>query len=417
MISRLFARGSANSTVKRTLILSLVILVSTAAICAAQSPDPPSQMLKAYRAQRTTWFTNVLPAANTLFGLLALIDFAWSAAVMVLEKQDFHAWVSALVRKMMTIGAFYALLIYGRFWIPAIVDSFEILGQKAAGTGPLDPGDVFARGLNLAGALIDGATTAGLFTNFGASLALVFAAVMCLLGFCVITIQFVVAMVESYILVAAAFVFLGFGGSRWSSPYVERYIALAVSVGVKIMLIYLLIGTGMNVSLSWLDDAERIATAAQPATSAFSIMGASVILAALCWQAPKLISGVLGGSPSFTGNDVISTVATMGAGAALLGSGVFTVGGLLASGARGVMSAAQALALGRESVATAAGVPAGVGTPKVPRAGSNGTGGNGRGNNQPSPPASNSNDSHSSTTRVTPPEFAQAIQNRFERRS
>src|SRR4051812_41445859 len=103
----------------RELILSMLLVLSAAAICAAQSPDPPSQMLDAYRAQRTTWFTNVLPAANTLFAILALIDFAWSAAVMVLEKQDFHSWVSALVRKMMTIGAFYALLIYGRFWIPA----------------------------------------------------------------------------------------------------------------------------------------------------------------------------------------------------------------------------------------------------------------------------------------------------------
>ena len=69
-------------------------------------------------------------------------------------------------------GAFYALLIYGRVWIPAIVDSFEMLGQNAAGLGPLDPGDVFSRGLNLAGALLDGANTSGIFTNFGGSLAI-----------------------------------------------------------------------------------------------------------------------------------------------------------------------------------------------------------------------------------------------------
>src|SRR5690348_8586293 len=152
--------------VRRMLILAIAVL-GMSAVSLAQGPDRPAEILDAYRAQRTTWFTNVLPAANTLFGILALIDFAWSAALMVLEKQDFHSWVSALVRKMMTIGAFYALLIYGRFWIPAIVDSFEILGQNASGSGPLDPGDVFMRGLNLAGALIDGATTSGLFSNFG----------------------------------------------------------------------------------------------------------------------------------------------------------------------------------------------------------------------------------------------------------
>jgi len=398
------ARSAAKRRLQRILISSVVIILITSVMSAAQSPDPRSQMLNAYRAERTTWFTGVFPAANTLFGLLALIDFAWSAAVMVLEKQDFHSWVSALIRKMMTIGAFYALLVYGRFWIPAIVDSFEFLGQNASGSGPLNPGDIFTRGLNLAGALIDGAATAGLFTNFGGALSLVFAAVMCLLAFCAITIQFVVAMVESYILVAAAFVFLGFGGSRWSQPYVERYIGLAVSIGVKILLLYLLISTGMNVSLSWLDDAERVATAAQPATSAFSIMGASVILAALCWQAPKLISGVLGGSPAFTANDLVSTVVTMGAGATLLGSGALTLGGMVASGARGVMSAAQALAFGRERVAAAAGLSPGISTPAViPGSASSRAGSNGKVSNQPSAPVSASNNSGMPSTRVTPP--------------
>lgn len=384
-------------------LLIILVLGSTAMTCFAQTPDPPSQMLDAYRAQRTEWFTNVRPAANALFGLLALIDFAWSAAVMVLEKQDFHSWVSALIRKMMTIGAFYALLVYGPTWIPSIIDSFEMLGQNAAGSGPLDPGAVFMRGLNLAGALIDGATTSGLFSNFGSSLALVFASVMCLLGFCVITIQFVVAMVESYILVAAGFIFLGFGGSRWSSPYVERFIGLAVGIGVKIMLLYLLIGTGMNVSLSWLDDAEHIADATRPATDALSIMGASVIFAALCWQAPKLIAGVMGGSPAFTGNDVISTVATMGAGAAVLGSGVLSIGGLAAGAARGALAAAQGASTASAATAGNAAAKFGHSVAAAAPALSSLTGPGVSGNNQPPPPTRGSDNGNHRTSTVPPP--------------
>ncbi len=346
---KLFRAGSA----RFVLLLMFWTLATTAVGIAQTRPDPPSQILNIYRAQRTTWFTNVYPATNTLFGLLALIDFAWSAAVMVLEKQDFHSWVSTLVRKMVTIGAFYALLIYGRFWIPAIVDSFETLGQNASSSGPLDPGDIFTRGLNLAGALIDGATSAGLFSNFGGSLALVFAAAMCLLAFCAVTIQFVVAIVESYILVAAGFIFLGFGGSRWSSPYVERYIGLAVSIGVKIMLLYLLIGSGLSLSTQWLVDAENISTSASPATDAFSIMGASLIFTALCWQAPRLIGGVLGGSPSLSGGDVASTLAMITTGAAVLGSSVVAVGGWAAGAVRGAMSVAQAAGLGTRATAAA----------------------------------------------------------------
>lgn len=305
----------------KRLAVVVVVMVGFATVVAAQS-DPPSQLLNAYRSQRTVWFTNVAPVANVLFGLLALIDFAWSGAVMVLENHGFHSWVSALIRRIMTIGAFYALLIYGRWWIPAIVDSFETLGQQAAGTGPLDPGQVFTQGLNISGALLDGASNSGLFTNFGAAIALVFAAAMCLLGFCAITIQFVMAMVESYILVAAAFVFLGFGGSRWSSPYVERYISLAVSIGVKIMLLYLLISTGMTLSGTWLTSAENIANSLQPASDAFSIVGASLIFAALCWHTPKLVASVLGGTPSLHGSDIISPIGTVVAGATVIASGV-----------------------------------------------------------------------------------------------
>jgi len=382
----------------RTLIFvtfGFVIVLLIAGTCNAQTVDPPSQMLNAYRSQRTIWFTNVWPAANALFALLALIDFAWSAAVMVLEKQDFQSWAAALIRKMMTIGAFYALLIYGRVWIPAIVDSFEMLGQNAAGTGPLDPGDVFDRGLNLAGALIDGASTSGIFTNFGGSLALVVAAVMCLLAFCLITIQFVMTMVESYILVAAAFIFLGFGGSRWSSSYVERYIALAVSIGVKIMLLYLLISTGMNVSLGWLTQAEAVATSTQPATDAFSIMGAALIFAAICWHIPKLLAGLLGGSPSLSGGDVVSTVATMVPVAAFMSSSAMAAGRwALGTAGQGAMSAAQAAGLGNDGSGSRKGLRA-IGSSSSNMSSNN--------RQQPSPPSSGSSTDTNRGTAIPPP--------------
>jgi type IV secretion system protein TrbL len=267
----------------------------------------PSAILNHYRNQRTTWFTMVWPYANTLFGLLATIEFAWSAAVMLLEKSDMQSWTSALIRKLMWIGAFYALLIYGRTWIPAITDSFELIGQAASGTGPMAPSDVFTRGIDIAGALMATSSTAAFFTNLGTSLAMIFTGIITALAFIAITVQFVVAMVESYIIVAAGFIFLGFGGSRWTAPYVERYIGLGVATGVKIMLLYLLIGSGMNLSVDWMTDAQNIASNASPAMSALEIMGASIIFMMLCWQIPKLFAAVLGGSPALSGGDLIST--------------------------------------------------------------------------------------------------------------
>ena len=321
--------------------LAVVMLLVSLSPVASGQVKAPSAILNQYRAQRTTWFTTVWPYANTLFGILAVIEFSWSAATMLLDKSDLQSWTSALLRKMMWLGAFYALLIYGRYWIPAITDSFELIGQNASGTGPMSPSDVFTRGIDIAGALMATSSTAAFFTNLGTSLAMVFTGIITALAFIAITVQFVVAMVESYLIVAAGFIFVGFGGSRWTAPYVERYIGLGVATGVKIMLLYLLIGTGMNLSVDWMTDAQKIASNSSPAMSALEIMGASIIFMMLCWQIPKLFAAVLGGSPALSGGDLVATGAFVGGGAIALGTlGMNALSG--AVGATGLLSSSAA---------------------------------------------------------------------------
>jgi len=91
--------------------------------------SPPTQFLQTFQQMRGQWFAAVQGPAQTLFGLLALIEFAWSAAVLALERTDLQSWTAGLLRKLMWIGAFYALLVFGPTWIPAIIDSFTQLGQ------------------------------------------------------------------------------------------------------------------------------------------------------------------------------------------------------------------------------------------------------------------------------------------------
>jgi len=286
-----------------------------------------------FRNQRNQWTTNIWVYANTLFCILAVIEFAWSAAVMLLEKTDLQSWTSALIRKLMWIGAFYALLLNGRIWIPAIIDSFTAIGQNAAGLGALSPSGIFVQGLSLAGALMDGASTSAFFTNPGASLALAFAALMIVVSYTLITINFIVTLVESYLVVSVGFIFLGFGGSRWTAPYTERYIGLAVSIGIKIVLVYCLISAGMGLSVGWLDEAQSLTTSLRPAMTAFDVMGASLIFMMCCWQIPKLFAAVIGGAPALTGGDLIATAAFVG-GAALAAGGAAVAGiGVLAGAA------------------------------------------------------------------------------------
>jgi len=337
MLARLnIAVGRSRALILRAAIM-LSVLQLLSPLASAQGPlNSPSQILQQYQSQQIAWFGAVQASATKLFTLLAGIEVAWTLTLVVLERADFQSLAATLIRKIMWIGIFYALLINGQNWIPWIIQSFGILGQRAAGVnGTIAPSNVLSMGLNIFGALLSGASNAGFLTNFGTAVSLVLAAFVTLLAYVLITIQFVAAMVESYIVIAAGFIFLGFGGSRWTVPYVERYIGLAVSIGVKLMTLYLLIGVGMNLSNGWLNAATQVANSQAPAMSAGDIAGACVIFMALCWMSPKLISGVIGGSPAFSGGDLLSpqmAVASVGATGAALALGAAGVGWRVAGG-------------------------------------------------------------------------------------
>src|SRR5438477_1232176 len=260
------------------LAIALVIL-GAATLAHAQGPNSvnaPSSILDEYKGLQNGWITKLLGAAQRLFFLLAAIEVAWSFTLLAIEKADFQALTATIVRKIMWIGIFYAILLYGVTpggggWIPAVMDSFHILGQNASSVGPLGPSAIVGFGVNMSVDLLYSLKGADFLTSFASSMALVFCAVLIFIAYLAIAIQFVVAMVESYLVIGAGVIFLGFGGSRWTAAYVERYIAYAVSVGMKIIVLYLLVGAGMTLSQGWIAVAQHAAASREPARTAFAL--------------------------------------------------------------------------------------------------------------------------------------------------
>ncbi len=298
------------------------------ALAHAQGPNSvngPSSILDEYKGLQNGWITKLLGAAQRLFFLLAGIEVAWSFTLLAIEKADFQALTATIVRKIMWIGIFYAILLYGVTpggggWIPAIIDSFHILGQNASSVGPLGPSAIVGFGVNMCVDLLYSLKGADFLTSFASSMALVFCAVVIFIAYLAIAIQFVVAMVESYLVIGAGVIFLGFGGSRWTAAYVERYIAYAVSVGMKILVLYLLVGAGMTVSQGWIQVAQNAATSTDPARTGFDLAAAAVMFLCVCWMSPKISSAMLGGVASMSGGDL--TGVGMGVGLAAVGAGV-----------------------------------------------------------------------------------------------
>src|SRR5229473_4870073 len=309
-----------------------VFLLTAAALAHAQGPNSvngPSSILDEYKGLQNSWITKLLGAAQRLFFLLAGIEVAWSFTLLAIEKADFQALTATIVRKIMWIGIFYAILLYGVTpggggWIPAIIDSFHILGQNASSVGPLGPSAIVGFGVNMCVDLLYSLKGADFLTSFASSLALVFCAVIIFVAYLAIAIQFVVAMVESYLVIGAGVIFLGFGGSRWTAAYVERYIAYAVSVGMKLLVLYLLIGAGMTLSDGWRLVAQSAAASPDPARTGFDLAAAAVMFLCVCWMSPKISSAMLGGVASMSGGDL--TGVGMGVGVAAVGAGVLATG-------------------------------------------------------------------------------------------
>jgi type IV secretion system protein TrbL len=397
-------------------VVVIVVLSITIAHAQAGSTNAPTSILDEYKNLEGQWISKLLGAAQRLFILLASIEVVWSFTLLALEKADFQLLTAAIIRKIMWIGIFYALLLYGVTpdgggWIPAILNSFQLLGQNASSVGPLGPSAIVGFGVNTSVDLLSAASDAGFLTDMGTALTLVFCAVVIFIAYLAVAIQFVVALVESYLAVGGGVILLGFGGSRWTAPYVERYVAYSVSVGLKILILYLLVGAGMTLSQGWAQVALGIGNSAEPARTGFDLAAAAVMFLAVCWMSPKLASAILGGATTLTGGDLAAVGVGLGAGAAA----VAMTGAALAHSSTGALSkvrsaSGEASTPGSGRGPTGGGAFGGLPSPSSPSPSGSGGSGPGAfpsGSSQPPPPQRGSAASASQQPR--PPSLGRSI--------
>ena len=327
----------------------LLGLSSLVAVKSALAQTDPQGMLQIFADASANWQNAIFPYALNLFRLLAVVDFAWTCITVALEKSDLQSLIATIIKKLMTIGMFYAMLVFAPTWFPKIIQSFVQIGGAASGTPtPLDPSGVFRTGTTIAGTLLSAASsTTSLLTSFSTSIALLFAAVVILVAYSAITVHFMLAMIESYLVIGAGYIFLGFGGSRWTTPYAEKYVSQVVSVGARLMVFYLVIGLGQQFATQWIADSQVAATGASANLSLSWTLAAQVAMyAVICWTLPKLVSNVIGGTLSASGGDAIAMGVAAGTAAF---SGVAMLSGV------GAPAAAAGASSAVSSVASAAG--------------------------------------------------------------
>lgn len=263
-------RGASSSTSPRAWVFALAVrVVRWSLICAALlvlftvlaeavlAQEVTEDLTDEFRLAAGVWTDRLRPLAQRTFALLAGIEFAVSAIVWGLRRESFDEAVGQFFLKCAVLSFLFMCLTFFDDWIPAILQSFVLAGQTAAGTPELNPTRVLELGLELYGKMMDKVAGWGMLVSPAESFAAVFGGFVVLLSFGVIAAQLVILLIESYIAVTAGVFFLGFAAFRGTASFTDRYLIWAVGVGIRLFLVYLVIGIGLGVADSW---AEYIAT-------------------------------------------------------------------------------------------------------------------------------------------------------------
>jgi len=354
------------------------------------------------------WMNAAQGYAKDLFLSLSLIEFTWAAIQLTIKKGELQDMIASTMMKIVGIGFFYSLLMMAPTWIPAIMNSFGMAGAAVGSSGGsaamLSPSGVFDQGISIASAMVSAMNTANsgnvsltsVVTSGGASIgSFLFGAIvtglaglMTILAFTAVAVQLMVTLIESYVIIGGGMLMMGFLGSRWTLPFGEKYFGYAVSTGIKLFTLYLIVGQGQAVANQIV---HALVSSGGPAPGPIDFLGAgasSVAYGAMGYMVPAMAGSMMNGSPSLSlGNMAGAAGGMMGS---IVGAGAMAASTALSglSAASGAFSKTTKAAgnIGGDAMGSPAGSiggATGAGSGNMPAAGSSGASSFGAGSSSP----------------------------------
>jgi type IV secretion system protein TrbL len=316
------------------------VLIAPAAL-AQITPTIPSNgvmdnLANLMSSRATAWLTTAQSFARNIFYGLAAIEVTWAGIEYTLRKHEVGDLIVSILFKLLAICFFYFVLInLAPTWVPLIIQSFTQMGSTVSGTtiAQLSPSAIFEHGIVLAGALFNRAGQGSFVTEVAGVLESLPAMLILMFSFAFVALKLLITLAEADIVLAGALPMLGFLGSRWTTPWGEKYFGYAVSVGVKLMVLYLVIGLGDQI---FLDEQNFFSGGTGPPTFAdmYQYALAAFLYAGVAWSVPSIAGAVMSGAPSMGIGSLMAPIATTAAGTLAAGAAGSAV--LHAAAARGL---------------------------------------------------------------------------------
>ena len=307
-------------------------------------------LLQLIQQQSGQWFPKLHEYALKLFWLLALIQLVVSFVPFVFRANDVGEFLAELVKFILVIGFFLALLNYSQEWGRAIIDSFREAAAQASGrSSVLTPGAVFEEAVNTALSLI---MTTSIWSPVTSVLTAI-SAIIVLLCFTFIAVFMAVTIIESYIVINASVIFMGFGASHWTREMTITAFRYAVAVGAKLFVLTLIVSLIINSIHNWQTAYDN------NSASMLTLVGLSLACAYITKEIPDVVASLISGS-SGGGGAMIGAMAGAAAGAAVAGVAVAS-GGAAAPAAAGMAEGGAGLGGGAAATMGAEGAANGIG--------------------------------------------------------
>ena len=296
------------------------------------------------------WADAIISAAETVFISLAVIQIAWFGILWMLNKEDDAGLFQAFLKKILAIGFFWTLLKMAPVWIPALVDGFIYVGAEAAQVAYLTPSQVLNQGLAVGSKWLNLAEVSSMFAVHE-QIGRYFIYFIILGAFAVIAGQLLVTMIEAYVVLTAGLLYLGFSATQWTHGFATKYLNYALGVGIKLFMLYLIIGAGSAFAAQW---ATLIAADPGLQTGAAIAMSA-IIYTFVAWQIPTYASAMMSGSVATTLGGAAATAVTVGAAGLAAGAAAKTVGGMGVRGVKNLATSGAGMAIGGAAMGAASG--------------------------------------------------------------
>lgn len=299
--------------------------------------------------QSHQWSAKLYGYAIRLFWLLASIQFIWTFMPLVMKQADFGEIVGELLRFVLVIGFFLAVMKYSVEWSTAIVDSFRDAAASASGLGrALEPGDMLAVALDFGRTMVEGISV----FSPAKGLLIAVCAILVLACFAFIAAFMFVTLVEAYVIINASVLFLGFGGSQWTREFAIAPMRFTVAIGAKLFVLTLIVGLVVQSAKQWL------AAYTNDEASLMTMVGLALVCCYLTKTIPDLIGGMISGT-SMGGGSAIGGMAVAGAAGAAAAAATIATAGAAAPAAAGALGAAGTGGAAGAGVAGAGGIGGG----------------------------------------------------------